>query len=137
IGAVLAAAAVVAAIVIVPKMFGDKTPVTPPGGVANVPGRGAESTEPESTDPNKRYSKRVTTKINAGQFADAVEDLENKAPSSLEPGDKQYLQKQLKQKFLSHIDEQLQNKAFPLAHAELSGALRGIGLTDDDKKQQF
>jgi serine/threonine protein kinase len=134
IGIAIAVVALVAGIIIVPKML-EKPPVTPPGGIANVPGgKGGESAEPESTDPNQRYIKRVTAKINAGQFAGAVDDLD-KAPSTLEPNEKEHLQSRLKDKFRLHIDEQLQNRSFGLAQGELADALRGIGLTDADKKE--
>ena len=134
------AAAVIAGIIVVPKMFGDKpAPNTPNNSIASnttVPNNASNNTpEPEPTDPNQQYIKRVQTKINSANFVGAVEDLD-KAPSKLPEFEKEALQKRLKEKFIAYLDEQLQSGTYGLALVQLQDARRGIGLTDDDKKQQ-
>ncbi len=132
IGAVAIAAVVIAVMAL------NKSDATLPKGPGNQGGSNnvAKNDEPPSSDPNAQFIKAVQDKINAGNFEAAIKDLQEKAPSSLPAFEKEALQKRLKTAFLSYIDSKVQSGSYSRALSDLEDAPPGIGLTDDDKKQQ-
>ncbi len=126
--AIGAAAAVIAGIVVVPKLLSEKT-------TANTTNtRPVEENEPPSSDPNVQYIRLVQGKINGQDFNKAVELLD-KSPSALPPFEKESLQKRLHDAYLNYIDARVQSESYARAIGDLEDAKSGIGLTDADKKQ--
>ena len=111
--AVIAAAA--AAVIIVPKL-NEKTVANVPRptgeqpSVVNSGGDAPAAAEPVPADANGQYIKLVRDKINAGDFAAAV-DLLDKAPSKLPEFEKEALQKRLRTAFPA-LDSLVQRRLY-------------------------
>ena len=103
--------------------------------VVNAGGDKPAEAEAAPADANGQYIKLVRDKINAGDFAAAV-DLLDKAPSKLPEFEKEALQKRLRTAFLGSLDSLAQRRSYGLALVQLEDASSGIGLTDDDKQKQ-
>ncbi len=134
------AVAALAAAVILPKISEkpvasvSPAPVQQSNAASNAGGK-SDAPEPAPTDANGQYIKLVRDKINAGDFAAAV-DLLDKAPSKLPEFEKEALQKRLRAAFLESIDSLVRRRSFGLALVQLEDASSGIGLSNDDKQKQ-
>lgn len=120
---------VIAGIVVVPKLFSDKT-------VSNSTNNGGKSPDdnlPPTTDPNEIYIREVQSLINAGTFDKAVEQL-SRSSSSFPPNEKEALQKRLREAFLHYLDTRVESQAYGSAFDELKSVRSGVGLSAEDKQ---